>query len=615
MIQKSRSELTIRPGIQVTLVLLITILVGIGYIAGTLLGLSAITPLLFYFPIILAAYWFPRQGVLFAVGIGIAEVFFVYLYRYPSLPDVTFAVTTASFYVLVAIAVVISSLSSGLKDREARYRSIFSSSEAAIFLVQNGDSELRIEEVNPGGGALIGCHPEDLTGKRLTQFLRDGRTKQLLLESMRKEGSVSQVETVITREDGTDVPVLISGSLLPGGMMVFSVIDISARKAHEEEMEARNLQLTTINRVIAEASAATGIEEMGKGVLQNLAAYLDCEFGGISLYEEGSSRTITTIRHGDCSLFQCLMESDDESAAAWKKAISEGRFLVWKGDSRINGVTPKSGIVIPLESADKTMGAMYFLSCSGRPYSKEQQQTLESLSREIATAVTRLLLSQRIAETSQQANLYLDILMHDINNANLASLWYGDLLLEMLSGESKEMATKMVDGIKKSREIIRNLETIRKIQGRKNDLKAVSLDTAIQNEIRFFPGTAIEFKESGVLVWADDLIGEIFNNLIGNSIKFGGPGVAVTITVTTENPETAVVEVADTGPGIPDDLKKVLFRRFLQADRQNPGKGLGLYIVKKLLERYGGSISVADRIPGDHSRGTVFRMTFRKVSS
>lgn len=609
----SRSEVVLSPRIRVSLVVIVSVLLGIGYVTGTMLGLSAITPLLFYFPIILAAYWFPRQGVIFAVGIGIAEVFFVYLYHYPSLPDITFAVTTASFYVLVAIAVVISSLSSGLNDREARYRGIFSSSEAAIFLVQNGDSEMRIEEVNPGGGTLLGCHPADLKGESLALFWKDDRARKILIASLKENGSISQMESTMTRENGASVPVLISGSLIPGRMMVLTMIDISARKAQEQEMEARNQQLSTINRVIAQASAATSVEDMGRGVLANLTGYLGCEYGGITLFREGSSRAAAKVDHGDGSLYKSLMDSDDESLARLKKAITEGKFLVWNRGSPLQCKSPETGIVVPLQSGDDTIGVMYFLSCNGGPCSIDQQQTLESLSREIATTVTRLLLSQRVAETNQQANLYLDILMHDINNANLASLWYGDLLQDMLSGESREIAGKMIEGIKKSRDIIRNLETIRKIQVRKNELKAVSLDDAIRKEIRLFPEANIEFRESAAKVCGDDLIGEIFNNLLGNSAKFGGRGVRIFISSATPDPETVLVEVSDTGPGIPDDLKSVIFRRFSHADRQNAGKGLGLYIVKTLLERYGGTISVTDRVPGDHTQGVSFRMTFRKA--
>jgi len=613
MTRERTRELVIQPRIQLILVVLVTIVALLAYIAGTLLGISVITPLLFYFPIILAAYWFPRQGVLFAVAVGILEVFFVYLFLSLSLPDITFAVTTASFYVLVAIAVVISSLSGGLKDREARYRGIFNSSEAGIFLVQDGDSKLVIEEVNVRGGALLGCHPVDLKGESFLKYWKDKDAMDSLMHSLRPEGSIPQMESVISMANGTNVPVLISGSSLPGRMMVLTVIDISSRKIQEEVIQARNQQISIINKVIAEASAARGIEEMVDGVLSNLVSYLNCEFGAVSLCDEGSSRVTTHIQKGDETLYQEIMDSGDESVTEWKRAISEGRCLAWKGAAGKGGHPTYAGIVVPLQSGNETLGSMYFLSCNGRGCSTDQRQTLESLAREIGTAVARLMLAQKIVETNQQANLYLDILMHDINNANLASLWYGDLLMEMLSGEPKDMARKMMEGIQKSREVIRNLETIRKIQVRKNELKAISLDMAIQKEIRLFPDARIEYAECRTDVLADDLLGEIFTNLIGNSLKFGGPGVRVTISASTVQPDTIEVLVSDTGPGIPDDLKNVIFRRFSQSDRQGSGKGLGLYIVKTLLERYGGAISVGDRIEGDHSQGAVFRMTFQKA--
>lgn len=593
--------------------ILVTLVAFCAYIAGTFLGITLITTLLFYFPIILAAYWFPRKGVLFSVGVGILQVFFVYLFRDPTLPDITFAVTTASFYVLVAIAVVISSLSGGLKERETRYRGIFNSSEAGIFLVHNGGSEMRIDDVNPRGGMLLGCHSGDLKGESLSLYWRDEPAKKNLVASMQKDGAVEQLESVVIRGDGTTVPVLISGSTLPGKMMVLTMIDITARKAQEEELRARNQQLSTLNRVIADASAASGLGEMATRVLVNLLDYLGCEFGGMVIYEEGSDRIIARVHQGDERLFHILEHAVDATAAEWMAAIRERRDLVWRGLSDRSGRAPQSGVVVPLRAGDQVPGIIFFLSCQGQTCSKDQHETLESLSKEIGTAVARLVLSKRIAETNQQANLYLDILMHDINNANLASLWYGDLLQEMLSGEAKVMARKMIEGIEKSRQIIRNLEIIRKIQVRKNDLKPVSLDAVIQKEMQLFEDADIEYHPSGMQVWADDLIGEIFNNLLGNSVKFGGPGVRVTISAEPRPPGLVQVLVSDNGPGIPDDLKKVIFRRFTLADQQNPGKGLGLYIIKTLLERYGGSISVSDRVPGDHAKGTIFSLTLRQA--
>ncbi len=608
-----KEEFSINPRIQVILVVTITIVAFLGYIAATLLGIPVIAPLLFYLPIIMAAYWFPKKGVLFAVAVGILEVFFVYVTRSPSLPDITFAVTTASFYVLVAIAVVISSLSGGLKEREARYRGIFNSSEAGIFLVGCGSSDMVIEEANIRGGALLGCNPADLPGKDFLTYWNDRPVLDRLVNAGSTGSTVHQLESAITLPDHATIPVLISGSSLPGQMMVLTVIDITDRKIQEEEIQARNQQLSVINRVITEASDARGLDAMFSSVLSNILWYLDCQYGGVSLYEDESRRVAARYHQGDEGLFHDIQNAAKGPLAELKRCIENGKSLVWKGDAEAGGTGPCAGIVVPLESGDEVLGVMYFFSGEHGGCSAHQHQTIEFLAREIGAAVSRLVLTQKIGEANQQANLYLDILMHDINNANLASLWYGDLLMDMLSGEPKEIARKMMDGVQKSRAVIRNLETIRKIQERKNDLRVVKLDTAVMKEIRFFPDARIEYQENGIEVLADELLGEIFTNLIGNSIKFGGPDVRITIEVTPHGPDNVEVIFSDNGPGIPDDLKRVIFRRFSQTASQSEGKGLGLYIVKTLLERYGGTISVSDRIEGDHSQGAVFRMTLHKA--
>ncbi len=608
-----KEEFSINPRIQVILVVTITIVAFLGYIAATLLGISVIAPLLFYFPIIMAAYWFPKKGVLFAVAVGILEVFVVYVTRSPSLPDITFAVTTASFYVLVAIAVVISSLSGGLKEREARYRGIFNSSEAGIFLVRCGNSDMVIEEANIRGGALLGCTPGDLIGTSFLTYWNDRPVLDGFIHARGNVGPVHQLESVITLPDRTTIPVLISGSRLPGQAMVLTLIDISARKIQEDETQARNQQLSIINRVITEASAARGMDDMLNRVLSNIMGYLDCGYGGVSLYEEDSRRVLARYHQGDENLYHDIQNAANGPLAELKRSIENGKSLVWKGDGEAGGEGPCAGIVVPLESGDEVLGMMYFFSGERRGCSAHQHQTIEFLAREIGAAVSRLVLAQKIGEANQQANLYLDILMHDINNANLASLWYGDLLMDMLSGEPKEMARKMMEGVQKSRAVIRNLETIRKIQERKNDLRVVRLDTAVQKEIRFFPDAHIEYQENGIDVLADELLGEIFTNLIGNSVKFGGPDVRITIGVDTQDSDTVEVLFSDNGPGIPDDLKRVIFRRFSQTTSQSEGKGLGLYIVKTLLERYGGTISVSDRVEEDHSQGAVFRMILKRA--
>ena len=65
------------------------------------------------------------------------------------------------------------------------------------------------------------------------------------------------------------------------------------------------------------------------------------------------------------------------------------------------------------------------------------------------------------------------------------------------------------------------------------------------------------------------------------------------------------VSVADTGPGISDELKGVIFARFQRGKGKKSGKGLGLYIARIIVERYGGRIWAEDRVPNHPEQGAV----------
>ncbi len=600
-----------KPNANLAILGVITLAAFIAYALGVASGLLVFTPLLFYFPIILAAYWFPRHGVIFAVAVGILEVFSVYLFSYPGLTEIAFAVTTASFYVLVAVAVVISSLSREMHEREARYKVIFNSSDAGIFVLRNGACDLAIEEVNPGGGVILQSHPRDLKGKKFTQFWQDEAAMKSFLQNLDKEGTAPQYETSLARPDGTMVPVMVSGARLPGRMVVLNVIDISTRIAHEKELREKNDQLALLNRVTTDASGAREIGAMMRSVLATMKQYMaEWDLCGASVFREGQPPTL--FLEGDAELLDAAGSPDSGVAREWRDAMAGARPFQWGIGHEVREGVPRAGMAIPLVSGDATVGVLFLLS--RRTVAHPSDQVVQSLASEIATAVTRINLMERLAEANRQANLYLDILMHDINNANLASLWYGDLLLEMLEGEPHDIARKMIDGIRKSREIIRNVETIRKVHGKKADLKPVDLDAVIRKEIQMYPDTPIEYSGLPVLVLADELLGEVFSNLVGNSIKFGGAGVRVRISVERPAPGEVKVTVSDTGPGIPDELKNIIFNRFTWAEPGEHGKGLGLYIVKMLLTRYGGDIAVSDRVPGDHAQGVSFQITLREVA-
>lgn len=218
-----------------------------------------------------------------------------------------------------------------------------------------------------------------------------------------------------------------------------------------------------------------------------------------------------------------------------------------------------------------------------------------------------------LQESTEKANLYLDIMTHDIKNATNTASLYTDLLMEELEGEPRSYTEKVQKSLRKGVEIIGNVNTIRQIQEEAAVLRPVALDPVIRAEIEHYPDARITYAGTTVRVAGDDLISEIFTNLIGNAEKFAGPGGRITVLV-EDRGEEVLISVEDDGPGIPDEMKQHLFTRFSGGGGEKSGRGLGLYISRMLVSRYGGRIWADDRVGGRPGLGAAIRFTLRKAT-
>ncbi len=119
----------------------------------------------------------------------------------------------------------------------------------------------------------------------------------------------------------------------------------------------------------------------------------------------------------------------------------------------------------------------------------------------------------------------------------------------------------------------------------------------------------------GVLVRADrERLIQVLNNLLSNAIKFSPRERSVTVAARLAG-DRVVISVADHGPGIPEEFRARLFERFTQVDssatRSAGGSGLGLSIVKGLVEGMEGRVSLDTEM----GRGTVFHVELPLLST
>lgn len=116
--------------------------------------------------------------------------------------------------------------------------------------------------------------------------------------------------------------------------------------------------------------------------------------------------------------------------------------------------------------------------------------------------------------------------------------------------------------------------------------------------------------EDDVQVDADaELLSLVWNNLFSNAVKFTQPHGKVTLSLKTEG-EFAVVQVTDTGCGIPPEVGAHIFEKFYQGDTSHAaqGNGLGLALVKRVIDIVGGDISVSSEV----GKGSTFTVKIRR---
>jgi signal transduction histidine kinase len=101
----------------------------------------------------------------------------------------------------------------------------------------------------------------------------------------------------------------------------------------------------------------------------------------------------------------------------------------------------------------------------------------------------------------------------------------------------------------------------------------------------------------------------VFDNLIDNAIKYGGKVPEVGVAMQLSGRGQVIVSVVDNGQGIPPKLRRKIFGRFVrlgsELERSRTGTGLGLFIVRELVKRLRGQVTVRDRVG---QSGTVFEV-------
>ena len=199
-----------------------------------------------------------------------------------------------------------------------------------------------------------------------------------------------------------------------------------------------------------------------------------------------------------------------------------------------------------------------------------------------------------IKEARKELEVYNSLLRHDISNRLQIALGIMELIKdEEKDKELKELVKKAFDNLLSIKDLLLKLRMISRAYEIK--LKKAELDKAIKESMEYFvdvaeeKGIKIHYNGAKAKVLADEMLSNIFSNIIENAIKHSNcRNIYINV---RENGKYYVVEIKNDGEKIPDEIKDAIFEMGVKGKGSN-GSGLGLHLVKKIVEKYGGKIEV-----------------------
>jgi signal transduction histidine kinase len=218
---------------------------------------------------------------------------------------------------------------------------------------------------------------------------------------------------------------------------------------------------------------------------------------------------------------------------------------------------------------------------------------------------------QRLMQQRDNLETLNRMVRHDIRNDLQLVSAYAELLEDHVDEAGREYLQTVRESAENAVELTKTARVLADVMlqsdvGDQHTALAPALERPLEDVRSGHSGAVIEVEGSlpGVQVVGNEMLDSVFRNLLQNAVQHNDkdlPKVCVSATVTEDHVQ---VRVADNGPGVPDGQKEEIFGKGEQG-LESEGTGIGLYLVRSLVEGYGGEVWVEDNDP----EGAVFVVT------
>ena len=527
---------------------------------------------------------------------------------------------------------------SEVRESEARLRAFL---ETSIDGIVTMDFEGRILEFNPAAERLFGYARSEAIGRLVADLLIPDRLREAHHQGLARYLATGagpildrRVEMPALRSDGSEFPVELSVTrIMTPGLPVFMahVRDISDRIRAERRRTAR----LAVTQLLAESGS---LHDAGILILEAMANALDWDVGALWVVDPEAEvlrcESFWSRRSASVANFARITRERtftrgvglpgriwQTGRAAWIPDVTGDSNFPRAPFAAADGLRGAFGF--PIRFGSRFFGIVEFFSAQVREPDEDLMEMVTTMGGMLGQVMERRRVEQKTAaelrEADRKKDEFLATLSHELRNP-LAPLRNAlellrrdrdragvDRALPVMERQLSQLV-RLVDDLLDLSRITRRAPELRK--------ERITLAAAIRNAIETSRPLIEERGHSLVVslppdpVWLEaDLtrMAQVFSNLLNNAARYTEPEGRISITAERQD-QAAVIRIRDTGMGIPADHLPRIFDMFAQVDQslhRSGGLGIGLTLVKRLVELHGGTVAAASEGPGKGSEFTV----------
>jgi PAS domain S-box-containing protein len=552
-----------------------------------------------------------------------------------------------------------------LKESESRYRALFEAAPDAIILAAAESG--RVLDASPAALRLLATSREKLLTLHLWEVHPSGLADTIeelfgdWVQRFESGEQVDPVESTILRSDGQEVPVEIRVRLvqIQGRLAILNVYrDITVRKQHEDALLRRNRELLSLQAAATATASSLDRQFVLETVTWEMASLLEVESCTISEWDRATD-TLSVIA------FYSSARSQQEALADEMLHLADyplrRRALTERYIQQMNVTEPnldaselaymrraniKTLLMVPLVVQDRVFGLIEARdSRVERTLSDHELALAQLLANQAAGALENARLygqaqreiaerrrveeslrerSGELQERNEELDAFAHTVAHDLQNPVGLVIGFAEVLEESYTTMPQEEVEEYLNIIsrygRKMDSIIRELLLLSSVRKQDAELESLHMAHIVDESLQRLADLIEKHKPDIILpeAWPVALgyapwIEEVWINYLSNAIKYGGRPPRVELgadELTDEVTAQPLVRfwVRDNGPGLSPDEQARLFVPFTQlAQARTSGHGLGLSIVRRIMDRLDGQVGVESE--GLAGRGCVFSFT------